>query len=236
MSPLGRPSQLAVLSKNAMCGNSPLCVPADGTPCISCLCLLACRGVGLTQSYGNGGSAEGARLGRCSLLLTPVPCLGLACVSPCRLPAPLVLRAREEGFGGRLSAFSVRCWGRGKGTRRPRACQVSPCETPQVKVLLEGGRMFGGTRLVPGGSQTPMGKRRRRRNWLPTSEPGRGSLPCPSGQSPSAGWGTRLRPALLESVLLLIPAGITSSWCLPASLLQESCSVICLLSRQEIFL
>lgn len=175
-------------------------------------------------------------MGRCNLLLTPAPCLSLARVSPCRLPAPLGLHAGKKGFGGRLSAFSVRCWGHGKGTRKPQTCQVSPCETPQMKVLLESGWMFGGTQLIADDSQTPMGKCRHHRNRLPTSEPGWGSLLCPSGQNPSAGWEMRLRPAVLESVLLLIPAGITSSWCLPPSLLQESCSVICLLLRQEIFL
>lgn len=36
--------------------------------------------------------------------------------------------------------------------------------------------------------------------------------------------------------MLLIPPVTTSSWCLPPSLLQESCSVICLLSRQKFFL
>lgn len=103
--------------------------------------------------------------------------------------AGLRLSAREKGFGRWLSAFPVRHWGGRRGARRPQTWQLVPVTSPQISVLLENGWMFSGIRLIRGDSQTPTGKRGHRRNRLPSSEPGPGSLPCPSGAKPECQLG-----------------------------------------------
>lgn len=128
---------------------------------------------------------EVSRWGWCNVLLTPAPCLCLACalLVPAAL-AGLRLSAGETGFGRQLSAFAVRRWGGGKGAKRPQTWQlipVCPCDIPQISVLPESGWMFSGMRLIRGDSERQMGKRGHRRNLLPPSEPGRGFPPVSVG-------------------------------------------------------